>query len=162
MLLRTVAPDVRGPAAVAFWTLAIGSVPSAARAPPARPDRRRKVRRSRPSLCPDKPAAIDPCEADSERCCVLLISTAASSRRVTIDAVIGLHVIAFLVARLAFLIVGLAIGARGSDQGCCQRRPRADRANADLAKEIAATTRRFLLVPHRISPRPAAPVSWRT
>src|SRR5215469_9626103 len=40
MLLRTVAPEVRGPAAAAFafWTLAIGSVPSAARAPPARPD----------------------------------------------------------------------------------------------------------------------------
>src|SRR5690242_10633803 len=79
MLLRTVAPDARGPAtaASALRTPPIGSVLNAASAPPARPDRRRKVRRSRPLVCRDKPAAIDPREADSERCCVL-ISTAAS------------------------------------------------------------------------------------
>jgi hypothetical protein len=55
-------------AASALRTLPIGNVPNAASAPPARPDRRRKVRRSRPVVCPDKPAAIDPREADSERC----------------------------------------------------------------------------------------------
>src|SRR6478609_10035900 len=69
-LLRTVAPDVRGPATAAFAlrTPPTGSVLTAARAPPPRPDRSRKVRRSRPLVCPDKPPAIDPREADSERC----------------------------------------------------------------------------------------------
>src|SRR6476646_12157514 len=73
-LLRTVAPDVRGPATAAFAlrTLPTGSVPIAASAPPARPDRRRKVRRSRPSLCPDRATAIDPRRSVSKRCCVLL------------------------------------------------------------------------------------------
>src|ERR1700756_1414215 len=47
MLLRTIVPDVRGPAAAAFAlrTLPIGNVPNAASAPPATPDRRRNVRR---------------------------------------------------------------------------------------------------------------------
>src|SRR5262249_23061999 len=150
-LLRTVAPVVSGPAMAAFAsrTLPIDRVPRAARAPPARPDRRRKVRRSRPSPCPDKPAAIDPREA--EPCCVLLISTAASSTRITIDAVIGFHVVGLLIARLALLIVGLAVGLRRCDQRRCQRRTRADRADADLAEEIAAACR-FLFVFHRISP----------
>jgi hypothetical protein len=71
---------VSGPAIAAFAlrTLASGIMLNAASAPPARPDRRKNVRRSRPLVCPDKPAAIDPREAVSERCCVLLVSKAAS------------------------------------------------------------------------------------
>ena len=41
---------------------------------------------------------------------VLLISTVPPSARITVDAIKGLHVIGFLVARLALLIVGLAVG----------------------------------------------------
>src|SRR6476661_10902094 len=81
MLLRTVAPAESGPAAPAsaLRTLPTGSVPSAARAPPARPDRRRNVRRSRPPVCPARASATDPRRSEPERwLCVLLISTAAS------------------------------------------------------------------------------------
>src|SRR6202051_1690555 len=120
MLLRTVAPDVSGPAiaASALRTLPTGKVVSAARPPLARPDRRRKVRRSRPPLCPARESATEPRDASSERwLCVLLISTGASlSTGITIDAVVRLHVVGFLVARLAFLIVVLAVGPRGGNQ----------------------------------------------
>src|SRR5690349_24060105 len=145
MLLRTVAPDVRGPPTAAFtWrTPPSGSVPNAASAPPARPDRRRNVRRSSPLARLDRPAAIDPFEPVSEGCCVRLISIAASSTRIPIDAVIGFHVVCFLIARLAFLLIALAVGLRRCHQGRCQRRSGADRADADLAKEVAAADRRF-------------------
>src|SRR4051812_22967212 len=112
MLLRTVAPDVRGPAiaASALRTPPTESVLSAARPPPASPDRRRKVRRSSPVLWADRPSATDPRDAELD-CwrCVLLISTAASSTRITIDAIVRLHVIGLFVTRLALVIVVLAV-----------------------------------------------------
>src|SRR5262245_1817866 len=158
------APDVRGPAAAAFAlrTPATGSAASAAIAPPARPDRRRKLRRSRPLAGADNPAAIDPRVADAKGCCVLLISTVASSTRITIDAVERLDVVAFPVARLALLIVALTVGQRRAHQGRSERCARADRAETDLAKEVAAADGRFLLVSHGISPGPAVRLSWQT
>src|SRR5512144_428375 len=52
MLLRTVAPSVSGPAAAAsaLRTVVSGKAPSVARPPAARPERRRKARRSTPLL----------------------------------------------------------------------------------------------------------------
>src|SRR5207249_375946 len=78
------------------------------------------------------------------------------STRITIDAVKRLHVIGFLVARLALLIVGLAVGLCRRDQRCRERRAGTDRANADLPKEAAATDCHFVFVLHRISPGPTA------
>src|SRR5216683_279561 len=78
------------------------------------------------------------------------------STRITIDAVVRLDVIGFLIARLAFLVVVLAIGLRRPHQRRRQRRAGTGRADADLAKEIAATNLGFLFVPHRISPGPTA------
>src|SRR6476646_8531796 len=131
-LLRTVAPAESGPAAAAsaLRTLPRGRVPSAASAPPARPDRRRNARRSRPPVCPDRAPATDPRRSELARwLCVLLISTAASSSRITIDAVVRLYVVGFLVARLAFLIVALAVGLRRSHQRRRQRRAGTGRAD---------------------------------
>src|SRR5881227_1795020 len=81
MLLRTVAPAESGPAtaASALRTLPTGSVLSAARAPPATPERRRNARRSRPPVCPARASATELRRPEPERWfCVLLISTAAS------------------------------------------------------------------------------------
>jgi len=70
--------------------------------------------------------------------------------------VVCLHVIGFLVACLALLIVGLAVGLRRGNQRRGKGRAGADRADADLAKEVAATDCHFLFVLHRISPGPTA------
>src|SRR6266849_3264309 len=78
------------------------------------------------------------------------------STRITIDAVIRLHVIGFLVTRLALLIVALAVGLRRRNQRRRQRRAGSECADTDLAKEIAAADRHFLFVLHRISPEPTA------
>src|SRR5262249_61763390 len=49
IFLRIVAPATLGPAASAFCTLASGNAPIVARPPATRPERRRKLRRSRPT-----------------------------------------------------------------------------------------------------------------
>ncbi len=84
-------------------------MPSAASPPAARPDRRRKraaveaaIRLARRS------AARLPRRASRS---VLLISTATPpSARIAVDAVIGLDLVGFAVARLAFLVLFLAVG----------------------------------------------------
>ena len=75
-----------------------------------------------------------------------MISTAASLSWITVDAIKRLHVIGFLVARLAFLIVVLAVGLCATVKRRRQRRAGADRADADIAKEIATTDFRFVFV----------------
>src|SRR3954447_5495229 len=61
-LFRMGAPEESGPAAAAsaLRTLPTGSALSAARLPPARPERRRNVRRSRPPEWPDSASTADP------------------------------------------------------------------------------------------------------
>src|SRR6516162_10126364 len=113
-LLRTMtsAPAGGGGPALALRTEPSGSAPSVATLPAARPERRRKARRSRPSSVSFGKA---PMTMPRRVCrCVRLMSTAASSLRwITIHAVIGLNVLRVrLVTRLALLIVRLAVGHR--------------------------------------------------
>src|SRR5215468_11025050 len=49
IFFRIVAPATLGPAASAFCTLASGSEPIVAKPPATRPERRKKLRRSRPA-----------------------------------------------------------------------------------------------------------------
>src|SRR3954471_17993511 len=145
MFLRNVAPEVGiEPAAPALRTLPSGSAPPAPSPPTVRPERRRKARRSMPP--PDCPAS-----AASElrrACCSLrLISTGASSaRRIAVHAIVGLHVIGFLVASLALLIVVFAV--RLADG---RKRHRGPCARAEDAKEVATADRPFIVLFHRIS-----------
>src|SRR3954468_20466129 len=69
MFFFVTAPAVSGPAtaASALRTLPSGIALSAARPPPARPERRRKLRRSMPVFCPDNDSATVPRETVSER-----------------------------------------------------------------------------------------------
>src|SRR5439155_12061140 len=72
----TVAPGAGGGPASALRTAPIDKEPSAARLPVAMPERRRKLRRSRPPLAwTGRPATSVPRRASR---CVLLISTLAS------------------------------------------------------------------------------------
>src|SRR4051794_20627725 len=97
----TAAPSAGGGPAFALRTLVRGRVPRAARPLAERPELRKKARRSRCLFESLAKAANEPrCFSRS----VLLISTVVSLARITVDAVIGLHVVAFLVARLAFFI----------------------------------------------------------
>src|SRR4051794_28868819 len=66
--------------------------------------------------------------------------------------------VGFFVARLALLIIILAIGLCGCNQRRCQRRTGADGAGSDLAKEITAADGCFLIALHRFSPGPI--VGW--
>ena len=63
--------------------------------------------------------------------------------------------VGFLVAGLALLIVGLAVGLRGPDKRCSERRARADRADAHLAQKVAPSDCGFSFFTHRVSPEPA-------
>src|ERR1700756_4410741 len=101
MFLRvsTGAPGLGGGPASALRTPASGSAPSVASPPAARPERRRKLRRS--SAPPDwlaGAAASVPRRASRS---VRLISTAASLLgRIFVDAVVGLDLIAQPIPRL--------------------------------------------------------------
>ena len=137
-------PARRAPAAArpcALRTLPSGRAPSAARPPAARPERRKKLRRSRPRSDWLGKAASAPRRASRS---VLLISTARLPQfRIAVDAVVGLHLVAFAIARLALLVVCFAVG-------CCfvprQRRHGARRcAGAEQPEEIAATDGRLVL-----------------
>src|ERR1041385_5010073 len=113
----TVAPGAGGGPAFALRTLVSGSVPRAARPPAARPERSKKARRSTCLL--GSPAKV---ATDGWRFCrsVLLISMIASPlARITVDAVIGFHVIAFLVARLLLFGVAFGVGFRLDDKRRC-------------------------------------------
>ena len=125
MLLRMVAPDVSGMAAAAsaLRTPVSGNAPRAARPPAVRPDRRRNVRRSRPLECVASVAASVPRRAWRS---VRLISTGASSGlgRITVHAIVGLHVIGFPVTGFSFFIVGLAVRLGGGGERSSPRRRR--------------------------------------
>src|SRR6516225_4015939 len=100
------APAGGGGPACALRTDPGASTPSAARPPPRRPDRRSNVRRSMPAV----EAGV---AANAPRWtgrCVLLISTGASSARVAVDAIVGLHVLGLAIAGLSLLIAGLSVG----------------------------------------------------
>src|SRR4051812_29160630 len=148
IFLRMVAPAVAiDPAAFALRTVASGKAPAAASPPAARPERRRKLRRSSwPWDGPAKAVARVPRRAWRS---VRLISMCVPlSARIPVHAIVGLHVIGLPVADLAFFIVGLAVGlgdigersrGGGRDTGARAKRP----------KEIA--TAHFCFVRHVVS-----------
>src|SRR5262245_11997307 len=112
MFLRmvTCAPAAGGGPASALRTLASGNAPSVASEPATRPDLRRNVRRSRPpSDWPRSAAASAPRRASRS---VRLISTGASSARISVDPIESLHVFGFLVTGLALFVGRLGVGAR--------------------------------------------------
>src|SRR5712691_1799296 len=147
MFLRmvTCAPAGAGGPAFALRMLVSGSAPSAARLPAASPERRKKDRRSRPPF--DIPCSAAESAPRRTGRSDLRISMIASSARIPINAVVGLHVLGLLVTRLAFLIVGFRIGPSGRCErargGC-----RDTRAGAERAKEIAPPQHVFALFLH--------------
>src|SRR6185503_5793691 len=145
-----VAPAVSGPAAAAsaLRTPVSGSAPSAARLPAARPERRRNVRRSRLPREFSVSAAASVPRRDWVWRSARLISTAPSLLRVRIavDVVIGLHVVGFLVAGLALVIVVLGVGARlARERG---RHGGGAGAEAERAQDIATAEFRLLVLLH--------------
>src|SRR4051812_931890 len=142
--LRIVAPEVAmDPAASALRTVASGSVPIAARPPTVRPERRRKVRRSRrPCIWPANASASVPRRAWRS---VLLISMCVPpSARIPVHAIERLHVIGLLVTGLPFFIVVLGVGlGRGGEWG---RGGHGDSgAGAKHAKEVTTGDPWFIL-----------------
>jgi len=117
----TCAPGVGGGPAFAVRRLPTGSVPREMRAPPTRPDRRRNVRRSRR---PSTSLAITTAAPRDFWRSVLLISTIVSSARIRVDAIEGLHVIAFLISSLPLFIGRFVIGIRvvQKERHACRRR----------------------------------------
>src|SRR5437764_4485683 len=113
-----------------------GKAPSVASPEATSPERRRNVRRSRPPLdWPASAAASLPRRASRS---FLLISTASPPLlRIFVDAVERLDVLGFLVARLAFLLVGFS-GRRGDRQRRGRGGGRSARACREHAKEVAA------------------------
>src|SRR3954463_12508759 len=83
----TVAPGGGGGPASALRTLPPPGVPSAARPPAVRPERRRKLRRSMPPGWAPIPTDRAPPRAARS---ALLISTSASPGRIAVDSVKGL------------------------------------------------------------------------
>src|SRR5664280_3214371 len=134
MFLRMVAPATLGPAASALRTLASGSAPMVARPPATRPDLRRKLRRSAINRAAVSIAATRPLRRVWRS--VLLISTAQPPlARKTVDPVVGLHVIGFLVAGLLFVRVGFGSGGLGGERH--RRGHRQACAGAHRAQEVA-------------------------
>src|SRR5689334_13791121 len=121
-LISVGAPTIFGPAC-ALRTEPSGIRPIAAPAPAARPDRRRNVRRSRTSDA--RPAAI-PCKRALPADPSLRFINMCVVPSITVDAIVVLDVIGFLVARLDALGLGLvrhSLAARERHNGCrCDRR----------------------------------------
>src|SRR6476661_7960773 len=117
-LISVGAPTIFGPKpACALRTEPSGINPSAAPAPAARPDRRRNVRRSRTPEA--RPAAI-PCKRALPADPSLRFINMCVFPSITVDAVIVLDVIGFLVAGLDALglrLVGLGLAARERHDG---------------------------------------------
>src|SRR4051812_9617971 len=142
-LISVGAPTIFGPAS-ALRTAPSGIRPSAAPAPTARPERRRKVRRSstpdaRPAATPCKRALLgDPSLRFINMCVV---------PSVAIDAIVVLDVVGFLVAGLEALRGSLIVGGRlgageRDDRGSCDRRsPHHEQAAAIQAFGRAAVRR---------------------
>src|SRR4029077_15669927 len=86
-----VRPATLGPAASAFCTLASGTAPIVAQPPATRPERRKKLRRSRPA--PDLPPTGAVRLLRRVWRSILLINTARPpSARISVDFIEGLHV----------------------------------------------------------------------
>src|SRR6185312_626719 len=154
ILLRmvTCAPAAAGGPASAFCTLRRGIAPSVARPPATTPERRRKVRRSRPPL--DWPASAAESLPRRASRSVRLISTAASLLRVgvAIDAVEFLDVIGFPITGFPLFLVVFAIGFRRR----CERGDGCDTgARTDRSQKITAACRYFRFLFHRRSPQVA-------
>src|SRR4029079_11795100 len=91
-----------------------GSAPRAERPPATSPERRRNERRSRmPPACVSSDAAS--AHRRAWRSLFLISMAWPLLAWIPVDAVKGLHVIRFLVARLALFTVGFAVGSR---RGC--------------------------------------------
>src|SRR6266851_4345765 len=140
MFLRTSTgvPALGGGPAAALRTLPSGKAPSVASPPATRPERRRKLRRS--SAPPDWPASAAASVPRRASRSVRLISTAASLfRRILVDAVIRLDVVAHPVARLALLLVGFGDRIAGK-----RRRARhgGARPGGERAQHVATADRR--------------------
>src|SRR5437588_1400646 len=140
MFLRmvTCAPAGGGGPALALRMLVSGSAPSVARLPATRPERRRKLRRSRPP--PDWPCSAAASAPRRAWRSVLLMSMDASSARIAVDPIEGLHVFGLPVAGLALLVVCFRVGV-----GCAGERPgtrrRDGRSGAERPQEFAAAER---------------------
>src|SRR5262245_34293890 len=135
MFFRIVAPATLGPAASAFCTLASGNAPIVARPPATRPERRRKLRRSRPT--PDcLPTVVARLLRRVWRS-VLLINTAQPpSARISVDLVEGLHIgRVCLVTGLLFIRIRFGRGALGGERPGRGRNQ--TRAGAHRAQKIA-------------------------
>src|SRR5262245_51245406 len=91
----TSAPALGGGPALAGRTLPISSVPSMARPPAVRPDRRRNVRRSSPAGLPAMAVERDVLRAGVSA----FLTSTFGLRSVAIDAVERLDVLGFPVAR---------------------------------------------------------------
>src|SRR3954452_23384298 len=121
-LISIGAPTIFGPAC-ALRTEPSGSKPSAAPAPAARPDRRRKVRRSR---APEASPAATPCKRALPADPSLRFINMCVVPSVTVDAVVVLDVVGFLVAGLDALglrLVRHSLAARQRhDRSCGDRR----------------------------------------
>src|SRR5215216_2217749 len=137
------------PAAAALRTEPNGIVPTAASPPTARPERFRKVRRSR---VPEARPAVRACSLLRLASPLLrLISMGRTSLLqglVTVGPIEGLHVIGLAIAALCLVgpgIVGLRF--RRPDRRRCGR-DRDRRRAAEVAKEVAAVHRRLALVSH--------------
>src|SRR5712671_2371704 len=120
-LISVGAPAISGPAC-ALRTKPSGSRPNAAPAPAARPDRRRKVRRS--STPEARPAAI-PCKRALPADPSLRLINMCVVPSIAVDAIVVLDVIGFLVAGLDALglrLVGYRLGPCQRCTGSCRNR----------------------------------------
>src|SRR3954468_13542447 len=117
-LISVGAPTIFGPAC-ALRTEPSGIKPSAAPAPAARPERRRKVRRSR---TPEARPAATPCKRALLADPSLRFINMCVVPSVAVDAIVVLDVVGFLVARLDALglrLVRRRLAAGERDNGCC-------------------------------------------
>src|SRR3954464_5580402 len=117
-LISVGAPTIFGPAC-ALRTEPNGIKPSAAPAPAAKPERRRKVRRSR---TPDARPVATPCKRALPADPSLRFINMCVVPSIAVDAIVVLDVIGFLVARLDTLglrLVRHSLAARERHNGCC-------------------------------------------
>src|SRR6195256_1157311 len=120
-LISAGAPMIFGPAC-ALRTDPSGIKPSAAPAPAARPDRRKKVRRSRTPEA--RPAAI-PCKRALPADPSLRFINMCVAPSVAVDAIVVLDVIGFPVAGLDALglrLIRLRLARKRHHGRCCDRR----------------------------------------
>src|SRR5262249_4738344 len=109
-----VAPGGGGGPAFALRTPSTVSVPRTASPPAARPERRRKLRRSMPPFAGCARAAARLPRRASRSVRLINIGVSPSRARIAVDAIEGLHFRRIrLIAGLALLAVALAVGRCG-------------------------------------------------